>query len=174
MQTWREESFGIHRTLQVFCLPAIWNGSAGSSFPGAIGPAQAGDVKAAKAQANEAEAELTRRIATAQAARDWVMLMVAQANLELIALALALGHRGSSSLWTAGCRVVSALGGIGRPAGCAVDLAIAELQANRTDDALREVDRSLDRDAKDERAFLVRGRALVKKAGDYTEGGGGV
>jgi tetratricopeptide (TPR) repeat protein len=49
-----------------------------------------------------------------------------------------------------------------------VDLAIAQLQANRTDDALGEIDKAHLSDSKDERAFLVQGRAFMKKQ-DYAK-----
>lgn len=128
-------------------------------------------AKPAKAQVNEAEAELTKRIAVAQAARSsGDAEAVARANRSLIALALReLGQlRLLESAYPQAVELYQRSVELEDLPAARVDLAIAELQANRPDDALREVDKALDRNAKDERAFLVRGRALVKKQ-DYAK-----
>lgn len=117
---------------------------------------------------NPAEAELQKLIAAAQSARDsGDASAVAFANQRLIALALReLGQlRLLESAYPQAVelyRRTLELELEDQPA-TRVDLAIAELQANRTDDAIADAKRALSTDPKNVRAFMILGRAQAKK-----------
>ncbi len=128
-------------------------------------------TRPAKPELNQAEAELAKRIAAAQAARDsGDASAVAQANQRLIALALReLGQlRLLESAYPQAIELYHRSLEFEDQPAARVDLAIAELQANRTDDAIANVDKALLGDPKDVRAFIVRGRVFMKKQ-DYTK-----
>jgi tetratricopeptide (TPR) repeat protein len=114
------------------------------------------------------EAELVRRIAAAQAAKNsGDPDEVASANKELIALSLRqLGQL--RMLQTAYPQAVElyrhALEIASRDeAATRVDLALAEVQANHTDDAIFEANTALLSSPKDVRALTILGNAYVKK-----------
>jgi tetratricopeptide (TPR) repeat protein len=115
---------------------------------------------------NQAEAELVKRIADAQAARQsGDAAAVGLANQRLIALALReLGQlRLLESAYPQSVELYRrALDFEDQPA-TRVDLAIAEYQANRLDDAIAAATKAIQSDPKDVRAFTILGRALVKK-----------
>jgi tetratricopeptide (TPR) repeat protein len=136
--------------------------SAAAQLPHAKQPAQTPH----KPVANQAETELVKRIADAQAARkSGDAAAVGLANQRLIALALReLGQlRLLESAYPQSVELYRrALDFEDQPA-TRVDLAIAEYQANRFDDAIAEATKAIQSDSKDVRAFSILGRALVKK-----------
>ncbi len=115
---------------------------------------------------NEAEAELAKQIAIAQAARDsGDASTVALANERLVALALReLGQlRLLESAYPQAAELYHrALEFEDQPA-TRVDLAIAEYQANRADDAIANAKQALLSDPEDLRALAILGRAWSKK-----------
>jgi tetratricopeptide (TPR) repeat protein len=171
MQAWRQEPWNPSGFSRFFVFLLLGIAVPVPASPAQSVPRKPATRKSAKVQVNEAEAELTKRIATALAARSsGDAEAVAQANRSLIALALReLGQlRLLESAYPQAVELYQRSVELEDLPAARVDLAIAELQANRTEDALREVDKALDRNAKDERAFLLRGRALVKKQ-DYAK-----
>lgn len=124
---------------------------------------------------SQAEAELSKRIAAAQAARDsGDALTVAEANRRLIALALReLGQlRLLESAYPQAIELYRRALGMESEfedqAATRVDLAIAELQSDRTDDSIADVGKALQVNSKDVRAFIILGRARAKKQ-EYTQ-----
>jgi tetratricopeptide (TPR) repeat protein len=119
-----------------------------------------------KPEVNQAEIELTRRITAAQAARtSGDASAVALANQRLIALALRdLGQlRLIESAYPQAVELYRRSLEFEDQPGTRVDTAIAELQANRTNDAIADAGNALQSDSKDARAFTILGRAWVKK-----------
>jgi tetratricopeptide (TPR) repeat protein len=135
---------------------------------------------AAKPQQNQAEAELVQRIAAAQAAKDsGDPVAVAAANQRLIAIGLReLGQlRLLESAYPQAVELYRRALALEDhdpdqhkedAEAARVDLAIAELQANRTDDAIADAKQALLANEKDLRALTVLGRAYAKKQ-DYPQ-----
>jgi tetratricopeptide (TPR) repeat protein len=120
---------------------------------------------------DRADIELSNRIAEAQAAQNsGDAATVTLANQRLIALALReMGQlRLLESAYPQAVELYRRSLDFQDSSDTRVDLAIAELQANRTDDAISDSDRALAADPNNERAFNVRGRAWVKKQ-DYAK-----
>jgi tetratricopeptide (TPR) repeat protein len=116
--------------------------------------------------ANPAELELRKRLEAAQAAqRSGDTAAAARANERLIALAL----REMGQLRLLETALPQAMELYRRSLDFEelpdthVDLAIAELRANREDEALSEADKALAGDPNNARAYTVRARAFVKK-----------
>src|SRR5690349_1499143 len=118
-----------------------------------------------------AEVQLEKRIAAAQAAKQsGDPASVAFANQRLIALALReMGHlRLRESAFSQSVELYQrSLNFEDRP-DTRVDLAIAELEANRLENALSESSRALASDPEDARALSLQGRIWVRKQ-DYAK-----
>jgi len=162
------------RVLVVVFLFLISLGSLPVSVPLAFGQAASPKrsvTKPAKPKVNQAEAELAKQIAAAQAARDsGNATAVAQANQRLIALALReLGQlRLLEAAFPQAVELYHRSVEFEDEAAARIDLAIAELQANRSSDAISDADKALSADPTDVRGVIVRARALMKKQ-DYHE-----
>jgi tetratricopeptide (TPR) repeat protein len=122
--------------------------------------------------ANPAELELRKRLEAAQSAqRRGDGLAATQANERLIALAL----REMGQLRLLETALPQAMELYQRSLdfeelpGTHVDLAIAELEASRADEALTEAGRALSGDPSNARAYAIRGRVWIKKQ-EYAKG----
>jgi tetratricopeptide (TPR) repeat protein len=128
--------------------------------------AQASGGRASQKPTNSAEAELTKRIEAANAARGaGDPGGVELANKRLVALALReLGQlRLLESAYPQAIELYRRSLDFEEIPGTRVDLAIAELQANQLDDAILDSDKALATDPNDARAYSVRGRALMRR-----------
>jgi tetratricopeptide (TPR) repeat protein len=137
-------------------------GAEGAQAPGS--PRSA--AKNRESDVPEAKAELLKRVAAAQAARtSGDPAVIAAANQRLIALALReLGQlRLLEAAYPQSIELQQRALTYEDTPDLHVDLAIAELQAGRLDEALGESRKALNADAGNVRANIVQGRALMGK-----------
>ena len=123
-------------------------------------------AKAVEKHATQAQAELAKRIADANAVRNsGDPAAVALANKRVIALALRemAQLRLLESSYPQAIELYRKSLEFEDIPDTHVDLAIASLQANRIEDALTESGNALAADAKNDRAYSVRGLALMRK-----------
>ena len=128
-------------------------------------PQQVVAAKPAK-PTNPAEIELQKRVAAAQAARDsGDVAATALANQRLVALALReLGQlRLVEASYPQAVELYRRAIEFEDQAAARVDLAIAEYQANQTDDAIVDANLALAKDPKDIRGLMILGKAWMKK-----------
>jgi tetratricopeptide (TPR) repeat protein len=128
--------------------------------------AQSSGGRGTQRPANSAEAELTKRIEAANAARSsGAPGSVELANKRLVALALReLGQlRLLESAYPKAIELYRRSLEFEEIPDTRVDLAIAELQGNRLNEAILDSDKALAMDPNDARAYSVRGRALMRQ-----------
>ena len=129
-------------------------------------PSQRPAAKVEAKRTNPAEAEITKRIDAANAARaSGDPAKVALANQRLIGLTLReMGQlRLLESAYPQAIELYRRSLDFEDLPDTRIDLAIAELQARRLDDAIAESDKALAADAHNPRGYLARGRALMRK-----------
>lgn len=128
-------------------------------------------AKPSEKHATEAQAELAKRVADANAVRNsGDPAAVALANQRVISLALRemAQLRLLESAYPQATELYRKSLEFEDNPNTRVDLAIASLQANRLEDAIGESEKALAADAKNGRAYSVRGLALMRKQ-DYAD-----